>query len=69
MRSTTAKVNHEMVVRFQRWLTAQNYLSSTVKKYCNFEKLCGHVPLSWAEQREHFGFPPVSSQRSKSLLQ
>jgi len=35
----------------------------------NFEKLCEHVPLSWAEQREHFGFPPVSSQRSKSLLQ
>jgi site-specific DNA recombinase len=35
----------------------------------NFEKLCQHVPLSWAEQREHFGFPPVSSQRSKSLLQ
>jgi site-specific DNA recombinase len=35
----------------------------------NFEKLCQHVPQSWAEQREHFGFPPVSSQRSKSLLQ
>jgi site-specific DNA recombinase len=35
----------------------------------NFEKLCEHVPLSWAEQREHFGFPPVSSQRSKTLLQ
>jgi hypothetical protein len=35
----------------------------------NFEKLCEHVPLSWAEQREHFGFPPASSQRSKSLLQ
>jgi hypothetical protein len=35
----------------------------------NFEKLCQHVPLSWAEQREHFGFPPVSAQRSKSLLQ
>lgn len=29
----------------------------------NFEKLCKHVPLSWAEQREQFGFPPVSSQR------
>jgi site-specific DNA recombinase len=27
----------------------------------NFEKVCLHVPLSWAEQREHFGFPPVSS--------
>jgi hypothetical protein len=35
----------------------------------NFEKLCQHVPPSWGEQREHFGFPPVSSQRSKSLLQ
>jgi site-specific DNA recombinase len=35
----------------------------------NFEKLCEHVPLSWAEQRDHFGFPPVSSQRSKSVLQ
>src|SRR5271169_2945913 len=35
----------------------------------NFEKLCQDVPLSWAEQREHFGFPPISSQRSKSLLQ
>jgi site-specific DNA recombinase len=35
----------------------------------NVEKLCEHVPLSWAEQREHFGFPPVSSQRSKPLLQ
>jgi site-specific DNA recombinase len=35
----------------------------------NFEKLCQHVPLNWAEQREHFGFPPVSSQRSKSHLQ
>jgi len=35
----------------------------------NFEKLCQEVPLSWAEQREHFGFPLVSSQRSKSLLQ
>jgi integrase/recombinase XerD len=34
MRST-AKVNHEMVVRFDRWLTAQNYLPSTVTKYCN----------------------------------
>jgi site-specific DNA recombinase len=35
----------------------------------NFEKLCQNIPLNWAEQREHFGFPPVSSQRSKSLLQ
>lgn len=30
----------------------------------NFEKLCKHVPLSWAEQREQSGFAPVSSQRS-----
>jgi len=35
----------------------------------NFEKLSRHVPLSWAEQRDHFGFPPVSSQRSKALPQ
>ena len=35
----------------------------------NFERLCQDVPLNWAEQREHFGFPPVSSLRSKSLLQ
>jgi site-specific recombinase XerD len=34
MRSS-AKVNHEMVARFRRWLTAQNYLRSTVNKYCN----------------------------------
>lgn len=34
-----------------------------------FAKLGQDVPLSWAEQRERFGFPPVSSQRSKSLLQ
>jgi site-specific DNA recombinase len=30
----------------------------------NFEKLCQDVPLSWAEQRERFGFPSVPSQRS-----
>jgi site-specific DNA recombinase len=35
----------------------------------NFQKLCQSIPLNWAEQREHFGFPPVSSQRSNSLLQ
>jgi site-specific DNA recombinase len=35
----------------------------------NFEKLWRDVPSSWAEQREHFGFPPVTSQRSKSPLQ
>jgi hypothetical protein len=35
----------------------------------NFETLCQDVPLSWADQREHFGFPPVASQRRKSLLQ
>jgi hypothetical protein len=27
----------------------------------NFEKLCRHVPSSWAEQRERFGFPSVAS--------
>jgi len=35
----------------------------------NFKKLCHHVPLNWAEQREHLGFPLVSWQRDKSLLQ
>ena len=35
----------------------------------NFEKLCRDVPSSWAEQREHFGFLPVTSRRSKSPLQ
>jgi site-specific DNA recombinase len=29
----------------------------------NFEKLCQHMPLSWAEQRVQFGFPQVSSLR------
>ncbi len=33
----------------------------------NFEKLCEHVPSSWAEQRERFGLPRVWSQRNKSL--
>jgi DNA invertase Pin-like site-specific DNA recombinase len=33
----------------------------------NFEKLCQHVPQSWAEQRDRFGFPTVSSQRNNSL--
>jgi site-specific DNA recombinase len=27
----------------------------------NFEKLCRHVPSSWAEQRERFGFPSGTS--------
>jgi site-specific DNA recombinase len=35
----------------------------------NFEKLCERAPLSWAEQREQFGFPPASQCQSKSLLQ
>jgi site-specific DNA recombinase len=28
----------------------------------NFEKLCRHIPLNWAEQREQFGFTTVSPQ-------
>jgi len=28
----------------------------------NFEKLCKHLSLNWAEQRRHFGFSAVSSQ-------
>ncbi len=35
----------------------------------NFEKLCKHVPFSWAEQREQFGLPPAPSQPNKSLPQ
>jgi site-specific DNA recombinase len=34
-----------------------------------FEHLYKNIPLSWAEQREHFGFPPVSAQQRKSVLQ
>lgn len=33
----------------------------------NFKKLCEQVPSSWAEQRECFGFPTVSSQSNQSL--
>ena len=32
----------------------------------NFEKLCKHVPLSWAEQRVQFGFPQESIRRQVS---
>jgi integrase/recombinase XerD len=43
MRSS-AKVNHEMVARFRRWLTAQNYLGSTVNKYCNLsDAFCDYI--------------------------
>jgi site-specific DNA recombinase len=28
-----------------------------------FRKLCRHIPLSWAEQREQFGFPPIPNSR------
>lgn len=39
-----AKVNREMVVRFRRWLIAQNYLRSTVQKYGGFaDAFCGYV--------------------------
>jgi site-specific DNA recombinase len=34
-----------------------------------FKKLCQHIPSSWAEQREHFGFPPSPFTTTKSLLQ
>jgi site-specific DNA recombinase len=27
-----------------------------------FEKLCEHIPWSWAEQRAQFGFPPLPSR-------
>ena len=37
-------INHEMVVRFEKWLTAQNYLKSTVHKYCNLATaFCDHI--------------------------
>src|SRR4029077_11003788 len=39
-----AKVNHEMAARFQKWLTAQNYLVGTVKKYCNLANaFCDYI--------------------------
>jgi site-specific DNA recombinase len=28
----------------------------------NFDKLCKHIPLSWAEQRRQFGFPSTMSR-------
>jgi site-specific DNA recombinase len=34
----------------------------------NFENLCKHIPLSWAEQREQLGFPQ-NPQQAKSSLQ
>jgi hypothetical protein len=34
----------------------------------NFKKLCRHIPLSWAEQREQFGFSSVGTQRPKRSL-
>ena len=42
--SSPAKVNREMVVRFRRWLIAQNYLPSTVQKYGSFaDAFCGYL--------------------------
>jgi hypothetical protein len=29
----------------------------------NFEKVCQHIPLSWAEQRMQFGFPQELARR------
>ena len=41
---SAAKLNHEMAARFQKWLTAQNYLVSTVKKYCNMASaFCDYI--------------------------
>jgi site-specific DNA recombinase len=31
----------------------------------NFEKLCQHIPLSWAEQHERFGFTTVSRPQTE----
>jgi integrase/recombinase XerD len=49
-RSDAARVNFEMVKRFRVWLKAQNYLPSTVSKYCNLcESFCnfiGSKPMS-----------------------
>jgi site-specific DNA recombinase len=33
----------------------------------NFESLCQHLPMSWAEQRVNLGFPPVSLQQRSRL--
>src|SRR5579862_2420271 len=33
--ASSCRKNREMVKRFRAWLIAQNYLSSTVAKYCN----------------------------------
>jgi len=39
-----AKINHERFVRFQKWLTAQNCLPSTVTKYCNLsDAFCDYL--------------------------
>ena len=39
-----AEVNHEKVVRFKKWLTAQKYLPSTVTKYCNLsDAFCDYL--------------------------
>ena len=34
----------------------------------NFEKLCQHIPLDWAEQRMQFGFPQTAQPPANSLL-
>ncbi|SRR6266851_9386748 len=42
----SAKVNREMAARFRKWLTAQNYLRSTVQKYGSFaDAFCGYIKV------------------------
>ena len=48
--ASSRRKNEEMVRRFRTWLIAQNYLASTVAKYCNLcESFCsfiGNKPMS-----------------------
>ena len=42
--TSSRRKNHEMVRRFRTWLIAQNYLPSTVAKYCNLcESFCSFI--------------------------
>jgi site-specific recombinase XerD len=41
---SAAQVNREMAARFRKWLTAQNYLRSTVQKYGGFaDAFCDYI--------------------------
>ena len=40
----------------------ESILDGSQPQDLNFKKLCRHIPLSWAEQRQQFGFAPVPSK-------